>query len=209
MKRMLLSLGLCIVLSSVICKADMTAINKAPETYLQPIIVKAQDLKSSQDPKLIETPVKPVKSYVQKMENENWDIEDKTISKNNLHTQRPYDGFLAAVSPGYTIRRGFLSLAKTSVNRNKQSLMFVFFMNSDKKDSSKTTNQDSDNSRARVHVLWPGSKKMNLEQRVIKNEYPVDVSIANYEDGYAPQEWNLVLPTKKPRKVSVSLMWSF
>jgi hypothetical protein len=44
---------------------------------------------------------------------------------------------------------------------------------------------------------------------LIEKEYPIDISVANYKDGYAPREWNIVMPSKKPKEVIVSLLWSF
>ena len=63
--------------------------------------------------------------------------------------------------------------------------------------------------RPKMHILWSGPNKMMPQQKEIKNEYPVDVSIANDDDGYAPGELNLLLPKKRPNGVTASLMWTF
>ena len=125
------------------------------------------------------------------------------LSADNRHSYRSSAGLISAISPDYTVKRGFLSLSKVSYTRHKEAIMFVFLMNKDKADITTA----KDNPRARMHIL--GSKKIFPEQRLIENEYPVDVSIARYDDGYAPEEWNLILPSKKPREVKVALLWSF
>lgn len=131
---------------------------------------------------------------------------------------------MSSVSPDYVINRNFLDLTKISKSRRKQSVMFVFLMNG-KKDNTEEQQgigrllpkqtlfhydaMDKNHQRNRLHVMWTGPKKILKDQKVIENEYPVDLSIARYDDGYAPGEWNMVLPNKKPREVAVSLMWSF
>ncbi len=85
--------------------------------------------------------------------------------------------------------------------------MFVFLMNN--KAEENKPQEDSEHIRNRMHVLWTGSKKIVKEQKLIKDEYPVDVSIANYDDGYDANACNVVLPNRKPRGVSVSFVWSF
>lgn len=114
--------------------------------------------------------------------------------------------FLSEISPNYRFNNS-LPLTKVRNNPRKQSFMFVFLMNKDK--AKRLHRKTKDNPRSHMHLLWTGSKKLMPEQKVIENRYPVDVSIANYDDGYAAGEWNLVLPNKKPREVGISLMWTF
>ncbi len=115
-------------------------------------------------------------------------------------------GLISRITPDYKINRNFLSLSKVSINRRKEALMFVFLMNKEKVDPNKTTVISKDN-RKRLHIL--GSKKMFPDQKVFDNEYPVNVSVSKYDDGLAPQEWNFILPNKKPREVRIALMWAF
>ncbi len=130
---------------------------------------------------------------------------------------RPSGGLLAEVTPDYRINKNSLALTKVPYTKDKRSLNFLFLMNKDKTYSNKSENSLvaeqttvlKDNARARMHILWTGSKKLMIEQKLIEHEYPIDVSIANYEDGYAPGQWNLILPNKKPRQVIFSLLWSF
>ncbi|MBL8013817.1 MAG: hypothetical protein JNN05_08225 [Candidatus Omnitrophica bacterium] len=64
------------------------------------------------------------------------------------------------------------------------------------------------NPRTHMHVLWTGSRRLMKEQKV-QQQYPIDFSIANFDDGYSPGQWNLILPDKKPREVVVSFLWNF
>ena len=210
MNRLFFSLVLSIFFSALICKAETVSYNKIPSTYVPTGILNKQDLQPVQDLGIIKINYKlsDLKRKIALAQIER-DLVNKEDSFDLNTKGNKYAGFLSAVSPEYTVKKGFLSLTKVSVDRNRRALMFVFLMNQDKVDSGKLKGQVSDNHRTRVHVLWPGSKKIKLEQRLIEHEYPVDVSIANYEDGYAAGEWNLVLPTKKPREVKVSLLWSF
>ncbi len=172
MNRLLLTLTLSVFFPIFICKADITVLNETPNSYISPSIVKTQDVKNVQNPDFVEAPAKLIKRHAQRIGSEYWNIEDKksnTLASRNRHTYRTYDGFLSAVSPDYTVKRGFLTLSKVSADRNKQSFMFVFFMNEDKSDSKKLRDSSVDNPRNRMHVLWPGSKKIHLEQKEIKN----------------------------------------
>jgi hypothetical protein len=128
------------------------------------------------------------------------DLNTKSML-DELSLNRNYSGFLSDVSPEYIVDRNWLGLTKIVGDRNKRSIMVVFCMNKKKKETQPQ--------RPRIHILWTGSKKRMTDQMLIEREYPVDVSIANYRDGYAPREWNIVLPNKKPREVRVSLLWSF
>ena len=133
-------------------------------------------------------------------------LSNTTSGGNDMHTA--FAGFMSRISPDYTIKRNFLTLSKVSNSKHKKSIMFVFLMNGDKR-GPKTSETPAGKKHHRMHILWPGSKKAPIEQQVVDNKYPLDVSIANAEDGYAEHEWNLVLPNRKPREVSVSLLWSF
>jgi hypothetical protein len=33
--------------------------------------------------------------------------------------------------------------------------------------------------------------------------------VARYNDGFAPGQWNMIMPRKKPREVDIALLWSF
>lgn len=140
-----------------------------------------------------------------------------SLPARNKYDQAKPSGLLSEVSPDYAVNRNFLSLAKVPKDRRRQAIMFVFMMNKDKDKAKAENEKDQDPfgrlvaaaPRARMHILWTGPKKMVPDQKVIENRYPMDVSIAKYEDGYAPGEWNMVMPSKKPREVRVSFLWSF
>jgi len=113
---------------------------------------------------------------------------------------------IPGISSNYLVRQGTLQLNKVANNRRKRAFMFVFLMDKAKVDPDRLA-VVKEKPRARVHVL--GSKKIFPEQGITENEYPIDISVGKYGDGYAPQEWNLSLPSGKPREVAVSWLWSF
>jgi hypothetical protein len=113
---------------------------------------------------------------------------------------------IPGISSNYLLRQGTLQLNKVANNRRKRAFMFVFLMDKAKVDPNKLV-VAKDPARLRMHVI--GSKKIFPEQQATENEYPVDISVGKYNDGYAPQTWNCVLPSGKPREVAVSWLWSF
>jgi hypothetical protein len=119
-----------------------------------------------------------------------------------LSFHRNYSGFLSETTSEYTIDRNWLGLTQILEDKKKRAIRFVFCMNKKNKNAQPAE-------RSRIHVMWPGSRKRMKDQILIEKEYPVDVSVANYRDGYAPREWNIALPSKKPKEVTVSLLWSF
>lgn len=130
----------------------------------------------------------------------------EVVVAGNTYSYTRSPDFLSDVSPDYKIKRNPLALTKVTANKHRRAFMFVFLMN---KDSNKEQyRQTAGYSHRQMHVLWTGSKKI-VQPAAIENEYPVDFSIANYDEGFASREWNLVLPNKKPREVTVSFMWSF
>ncbi len=160
-----------------------------------------------------------------KLDNEEWFSGDKTPTKADAVTmalgQPSSDPNVNASTnlfldsfPQYKFNRNILALRHAHTDIRKRSFMFIFFM--DRPDSQQKkfytgdlTTENQDQQRPRMHILWTGPNKMMAEQKIIKNEYPVDVSIANDDDGYAPGELNLLLPKKKPNGVTASLMWTF
>lgn len=120
-----------------------------------------------------------------------------------------YQGFLNYVSPEYSINRNKLGLVKVTKDRgSKEAITFVFVMNEHRKESQENKRSLADE-RKRLHLMWTGSKKVMVNQKVIDDQYPLDLSLANYEDGYAPDEFNVILPSRKPKQVGVSFLWSF
>ena len=63
--------------------------------------------------------------------------------------------------------------------------------------------------RPHLHVLWTGPRQMFPEQTTINNEYPVDVSVADDDEGYMSGELNLRLPKKRPNEITASWLWNF
>ena len=210
MNRLFLSVVVSIFFINSISLADM-AVNEPANPYIPPgNILKKQDVQPVQDLGVIKVNFR--RSNLKRsialaqIERDAPDVKD-SVDLNTGNSK--YAGFLSAVSPdyGYRVNRNFLSLARVPISRRKRSIMFVFLMNDPNR--RPTDAPSAKNERTRMHVLWPGTKRMRMEQQMIRNEYPVDVSVANYEDGYAPGEWNVVLPNKKPREIAVSALWSF
>jgi hypothetical protein len=114
--------------------------------------------------------------------------------------------FVSGMSPDYSLKKGPLQLNKVANNRRKRAFMFVFLMDKEKPDPDQPVVEKKE-PRGRVHVM--GSKKIFPEQQLVSHEYPIDISAARYEEGFAPETWNLVLPRGKPREITVSWMWSF
>ncbi len=115
-------------------------------------------------------------------------------------------GGLSVISSGDAVKKRVLQLTKISNHRRRQAFMFVFFMDKAKADTARAA-VTQDDRRGRMHVLGP--KRVFPQQHVIEDQYPVDISVARYDDGYAPEELNLVVPNGKPREVAVSWLWSF
>ena len=130
----------------------------------------------------------------------------KSLSDPSQYLYSGPGGLFSGASVDRIIQQGPLQLNKVANNRRKRAFMFVFLMDKAKVDPGKLTVVKED-PRGRMHVLGP--KRMFPEQTVIENEYPIDVSGAKYADGYAPEMWNLALPSGKPREITVSWMWSF
>jgi hypothetical protein len=215
MNRLSVSLILSVFLPAFICNADIVA--PAPDAPIPPgPILIQQDLQSMPPTvdlgkiTISKTPPKPVERRGTRLSNADWNAMEKEsmalndVTATSKRAPSKYAGFLSEVSyQDYEFKKK-LTLTKIKSDRRKKSIVFVFLMNKDKKDSK----QKPDHEKKRLHILWP-SKRMLLEQKIVEDQYPVDVSIANYTDGYSPGEWNLVLPSKKPREVIVSLMWTF
>lgn len=213
MKKIIGSMITLILFPAFLTQADVIMYKDMPETQLQPIIINSKDVPNLHkiDFSSSKNTVKP-KNRVWKIEPENKAANasnDKALTTFNKLPQKKYAVFLKAISPEYQLDKNILSLQKVSINRRKQSIMFVFLMNQVKESETNLQQQISGKPHKRMHVMWPGSKFLKQQQRVIDDEYPVDISIANYEDGYAAREWNFVLPNKKPKEVAVALMWSF
>lgn len=122
-------------------------------------------------------------------------------------------GFMAQFSPESRINPNRLALQRVPYSRNKKSLNFVFFATK----KSVRTNPSGDiydknlpmGKRPPMHVLWTGSNRLMPEQKVVGGNSPIDFSIANDDDGYSPGQWNFVMPTKKPREITVSILLNF
>lgn len=157
---------------------------------------------------------------VWKIDGENWYAGGKNSIQANdpivtTYNRLSYDkkyatptsrDLLSEVSPGYNVKKGVRPLSKVSSDKRRRAIMFVFLMNKEKPDPNQAI-VVNEKTRGRLHVL--GSKKIFKEQQLVDNELPMDFTVAKYDDGFAAEEWNLVLPNKKPRELIVSLLWSF
>jgi hypothetical protein len=214
MKRLFIPLVLSVICPTFIW-ADLPALNQNPDVSISlgvlkipgSQIIQNKALDNTTEAAVMPPKVKSIKfqMLLKEIEKENGknDPIAATLFVENTYAYERSASVLSEISPDYRINKNFLSLTKVATNRRKESIMFTFLMNKDKVNPNL-----NDHPRHRMHVLWP-SKRMMLEQMVIDDQYPVDLSVAKYQDGYAPREWNLVLPNKKPREVGVSLLWSF
>jgi hypothetical protein len=180
------------------CKAE------APSNYIYlPITVSVQ--KFQEEHKVVTLPkVTTDKPGVRRIHLE--DLEEDAGHDMLVGASTKYAGFISSVSPNYIIKRNMLSLTPVPYQRSKDAIMFVFLMNGKKPDPAKAPVWRN---KSRLHMHVMGTKKLFKEQTVIENEYPIDISVSRYEDGYSSEDLNMILPSKKPRKVMVALLWSF
>jgi hypothetical protein len=220
----------------MVVQADMTALNQNPEQAISlgvlkisgPQILKEKALAGASEAGETEAIVPTRNSIrfnmIMKMiENENKDV---AYLKNDpvfheLYLKDKYEhlrssGLLSQESPDYKINKNFLSLTKVNAGRRKEALMFVFLMDKVKNEDQDAQNEEPKksifkklNPRNHMHVMWTGPKRMMKEQQFIENQYPIDFSVARYDEGYSNEELNVVLPSRKPREIAVSLLWSF
>lgn len=138
------------------------------------------------------------------------------FGKNKYAVKRP-GGLMAQLSPDSRVNRNMLALSRAPYHKNGRSLNFVFMLKKSKTNADRSPDiYDRGNAadekrrpRAPMHVMWTGSKRLMPEQKVVDVNSPIDFSIANYDDGYSPGQWNFIMPTKKPREVTVSLLMNF
>lgn len=198
MNKILLFSGLWLFVPMIAVHADLS---KPTEALPVVGVVANQNLQASQNqnlpPAIQLKPITITKKQVKRVE----------YSKNQDTSK--YAGFLSRVSSDYNVKKKVV-LVKAQTTRNKEAIMFVFLMNKPKPVVTEATEKlVKNNGRKKMHIMWTGSRKTLQEQKVIENEYPVDVSIDNYSEGYAQDEWNLILPNKKPKEVMVGLLWAF
>lgn len=125
-------------------------------------------------------------------------------------------GVIDEISPESRINMNYLALSKVPYHQSHRAFTFVFLMKKEKSEAShqndiyqmSKTAYDKANPPTHMHVVWTGTRKLLKEQKV-EQQYPINFSIANYDDGYSSGQWNLILPQKKPREVVVSLLWNF
>jgi hypothetical protein len=157
-----------------------------------------------------------------KIENEEWYAADdhylpiyNPLTLANKTPAPVKSALMTELGPDHIFNKNRLSLTKTGYKKEKKAFTFVFFMNKGKtgpKTSELTfegQTTSKKNLRPRMHIMWTASKKILKEQQLIEDQYPMDVSIANYDDGFASDEWNLILPRNKPREIIFSWMWNF
>jgi len=153
-----------------------------------------------------------------KIEREEWQAAPKPMPISNLVSMRSSrewkpKGLIASVTPESAPKNNMLGLKKVPFNKDKRSIMFVFFMNK-KNDLRKAHVLPGENvakdGRGYMHIMWTGSKKIVRNQELFSDGYyPADVSIGHFDDGFASGEWNMILPRNKPRSIKMALLWSF
>ena len=163
-----------------------------------------------------------------KIDHENWYAGDRNYidyiaaSVNPLTTKNKYtsarsSNLMSQLSPDSRPNYNMLALSRAPYHKNGRSINFVFMLKKAKSPSDRSPDIYNRGSarevpvlpRAPMHVLWTGSKRLMPEQKVVDYQSPIDFSIANYDDGYAPGQWNFIMPTKKPREVTISMLLNF
>ncbi len=138
------------------------------------------------------------------------------VSIKNKYAPVKPAGLMAQLSPDSRVNHNRLALSRAPYHKNGRSINFVFMLKKAKTESDRSPHiYDRGNSAqvkarpAPMHVMWTGSKRLMPEQKVVDVDSPVDFSIANFDDGYAPGQWNFIIPTKKPRELTVSFLLNF
>ncbi len=155
-----------------------------------------------------------------KIERETWFSDQKkqvAVEKNLLTTMNVppkledpmVNSSLAFVeNPDVKFNRNTLNLQMAHPNISKKNFTFIYYIQ--KKDRMKEhLTGTKEELAAPVHILWTGPRSMVPQQTVVKNEYPINYSIADDNDGYMPGAMNLHLPKRKPNGVVVSAMFTF
>lgn len=165
---------------------------------------------------------------VWKIDHENWyaggkdSIDYIAASLNPLAAKKKYvsvhsRSLMSQLSPDTRPNYNRLALSRAPYHKNGRSINFVFMLKKANTQADRSPDiynrgsagQVKGQPRAPMHVMWTGSKRLMPEQKVVDYQSPVDFSIANYDDGYAPGQWNFIMPTKKPREITVSMLWNF
>lgn len=161
-----------------------------------------------------------------KLEREKWFLADKAEFDNNkpiataalnLDPQQTESvlGRKTILGTPYKFHRATMVLQKANPTIRKNAFAFTFFMNNENKKLHKGKEFDLVNGKpvnqtTSVHILFPDLDKIVPANTILYNrDTPVNVSVANDDDGYAPGELNLRLPKKRPNAVTASMMWAF
>ncbi|MCA9398229.1 MAG: hypothetical protein KC618_00655 [Candidatus Omnitrophica bacterium] len=106
-----------------------------------------------------------------------------------------------------------LGLQKFNIKRNKRVVALTFVAVKSEKSRMARLLDEEDNpqkeTKKHMHIMWTGPKELLPEPKEYKTDYPLDISIANKKAGYKPGEVNMVLPSKKPKGVMVSMFYNF
>jgi hypothetical protein len=189
MHKVTLSLFLILTVPAFVCHAD-------PQ-ITTPVLPVQNLIPAAQHPMQPVEQLKPIVITPKSME----------AFKEKKKAASAYKDFLSYSSLNESKAKKKVALVKVNNTRKKQAFMFVFLMNKPTTEVEPAPKTKA--ARKNMHIMWSGSKKIVPEQKNIENKYPVDVSIDNYSDGFAPGQWNLALPNKKPREISVSFLWAF
>jgi hypothetical protein len=156
-----------------------------------------------------------------KLEREKWYLADKTdfdkgkpiaTAALNLDPQQTENvlGRRNILGSNYKFHRATMVLQRANPTVRKNAFAFTFLMNDENKKLKKDSDSDLASQRTQVHILFPDLNKIVPDNTVLINrDTPVNVSVANDDDGYAPGELNLRLPKKRPNSVTASMMWAF
>lgn len=224
MNRLLLFLVLCILFPPLLCKADEVFMTVIPNLPIPPGTLITPHLPSVQITVPDALNIQPIKQHIEadKGKSEADGHKDQSASyADTLPSREKPSKFISAISLDDATNENIFSLSRVPNNNHREYFKFVFLLNSNKIKSHKAkeppSKRSAENSgpalkkkeRTRVHLAVPGSKKLFSQQKLIKDQFLIDISIANYRDGYAREEWNVVLPSKKPRGALFCLMWFF
>jgi hypothetical protein len=150
-----------------------------------------------------------------KIESEEWQADTTHMPIYSFlapdHSAMP-DDLISQITPGCERDGNFLGLQHIPFRRENKAIAFVFLMNKPKADlKAKVLPGEEyvpEKERGRMHIMWTGSKKYPKDQQIVDGRF-MDVSVARYNEGFAPGEWNLILPRKKPKEIDFTMLWAF
>ena len=125
----------------------------------------------------------------------------------NIDQDQPF----ALSRPQYRIDSDTLNFRNIHPTVRKNAFNFIFFI---EKGRAKDAQIDEElgfrkKESTQLHIMWTGPKEMVPSPKIYRNQYPLDVSIADDKNGYVSGEVNLRLPQRKPNEICGTFMMNF